>query len=137
MIVLLCKHPAVPKYDLSSLRMLMSGAAPLTAELVKHLMARLPNCWIGQAYGRPHLLFRVLPLLKRAEYAGMTETCTAVTFPQVDQRTATLGSGGFLLPGCRARVVKPDGSLAAFGEAGELVVTSPSVAIGYMNNPEA
>ncbi|OJT02330.1 4-coumarate--CoA ligase-like 7 [Trametes pubescens] len=118
MIVLLCKHPAVPKYDLSSLRMLMSGAAPLTAELVKHLMARLPNCWIGQAY-------------------GMTETCTAVTFPQVDQRTATLGSGGFLLPGCRARVVKPDGSLAAFGEAGELVVTSPSVAIGYMNNPEA
>ncbi|EIW53371.1 amp dependent CoA ligase [Trametes versicolor FP-101664 SS1] len=118
MIVLLCKHPAVAKYDLSSLRMLMSGAAPLTAELMTQLMARLPNCWIGQAY-------------------GMTETCTAVTFPQVDQPTGTLGSGGFLLPGCTARVVKPDGSLAALGEAGELVVTSPSVAIGYMNNAQA
>lgn len=67
----------------------------------------------------------------------MTETCTAVTFPPVDRKIGTLGSGGVLLPGCTARVVKPDGSLAALGERGELIVTSPSVALGYMNNPEA
>ncbi|KAI0634243.1 amp dependent CoA ligase [Trametes polyzona] len=118
MVVLLCKHPAVSKYDLSSLRMLMCGAAPLSSELTTQLSARLPDCWIGQAY-------------------GMTETCTAVTFPQVDRRLATLGSGGILLPGCTARVVKPDGSLAAFGEAGELHITGPSMALGYMDNPQA
>ncbi|KAI0672316.1 amp dependent CoA ligase [Trametes maxima] len=118
MVVLLCKHPAVKKYDLSSVRMLMSGAAPLSAELTHQLAALLPNCWIGQAY-------------------GMTETCTAVTFPQVDRRLASLGSGGVLLPGCTARVVKPDGSLAKIGEAGGLVITGPSMALGYMNNPEA
>ena len=67
----------------------------------------------------------------------MTETCTAVTFPPQDRQLGPLGSGGVLLPGCIARVVKPDGSLAPVGERGELVITSPSVAIGYMNNPQA
>ncbi len=67
----------------------------------------------------------------------MTETCTAVTFPPVDRKYGALGSGGMLLPGCVARVVKPDGELAPLGERGELIITSPSVALGYMNNPEA
>ena len=69
--------------------------------------------------------------------AGMTETCTAVTFPPVDRKLGTLGSGGVLLPGCVARVVKPDGSLAPQGETGELVIKSPSLAIGYLNNEQA
>ena len=72
-----------------------------------------------------------------ASTVGMTETCTAVTFPPIDRKLGALGSGGVLLPGCTARVVKPDGSLAALGERGELIVTSPSVALGYMNNPQA
>ncbi|OSC99662.1 amp dependent CoA ligase [Trametes coccinea BRFM310] len=118
MAVLLCKHPAVKKYDLSSVRMLMSAAAPLSAELTNQLSELLPNAWIGQAY-------------------GMTETCTVVTFPQTDRRLGSLGSGGVLLPGCTARVVKPDGSLAGLGETGELIVSSPSIALGYFNNPQA
>ncbi|KAI0325517.1 amp dependent CoA ligase [Cubamyces sp. BRFM 1775] len=118
MVVLLCKHPAVQKYDLSSVRMLICGAAPLSSELMTQLIALLPDAWIGQLY-------------------GMTELCTIVTFPQMDRRVGTMGSGGVLLPGCIARVVKPDGSLAQLGEAGELVVTSPSVSLGYLNNPEA
>ena len=51
MVVLLCKHPAVKKYDLSSVRQLMSGAAPLSGELTRQLIQLMPNCWIGQAYG--------------------------------------------------------------------------------------
>lgn len=118
MVVLLCKHPAVKKYDLSSVRMLMSGAAPLSSELTTQLESVLPDCWIGQAY-------------------GMTETCTAVTFPPNDRRLGSLGSGGVLLPGCIARVVKPDGSLAGIGERGELIITGPSMSLGYLNNKEA
>ncbi|CDO75538.1 hypothetical protein BN946_scf184776.g4 [Trametes cinnabarina] len=104
MAVLLCKHPAVKNYDLSSVRMLMSAAAPLSAELTNRLSELFPNAWIGQAY---------------------------------DRRLGSLGSGGVLLPGCTARVVKPDGSLAKLGETGELIVSSPSIALGYLNNREA
>lgn len=49
------KHPDVLKYDLSSLRALLSGAAPLTAELIKQLSERFPQMSIGQSYGTPRL----------------------------------------------------------------------------------
>jgi 4-coumarate--CoA ligase len=53
------------------------------------------------------------------------------------QKIATVGSAGQLIPGIIARVTKPDGSLAAEGEQGELVVTGPSMALGYLNNDTA
>ena len=49
-VLLLGKHPAVDKYDLSSLRMLNSGAAPLTHELVEAVYKRL-KVPIKQGYG--------------------------------------------------------------------------------------
>jgi 4-coumarate--CoA ligase len=67
----------------------------------------------------------------------MTETSTAIAMTPATQQAGLSGSAGTLLPGCRARVVKEDGSLAKAGERGELVVYSPSNAIGYYNNPEA
>ncbi|TCD60045.1 hypothetical protein EIP91_010839, partial [Steccherinum ochraceum] len=60
MIVLFCKDPEVKKHDLSSIRFVMSGAAPLSAELTQQLVKVLPNATIGQAY-------------------GMTESCTTLT----------------------------------------------------------
>jgi len=118
MVVLLCKHPAVKQHDLRSVRAIMSGAAPLSAELIKQLSETLPHVGIGQGY-------------------GMTETCTTVSFPQIEQKVCTPGSAGRLVPGIIARVVKPDGSLAKYGEPGQLVVTGPSMALRYMNNEEA
>ena len=67
----------------------------------------------------------------------MTETTAAVTFPPNDRKLGALGSGGTLMPGCVARVIKQDGSLAAQGERGELMITGPSMATGYLNNTEA
>ena len=49
-ILLLGKHPVIDKYDLSSLRMLNSGAAPLTQELVEAVYTRL-KVPIKQGYG--------------------------------------------------------------------------------------
>ncbi|KZP31130.1 acetyl-CoA synthetase-like protein [Athelia psychrophila] len=117
MIVLLCKHPASTKYDLSSVRAVWSGAAPLTSEIVQRLAARLPGAMIGQGY-------------------GMTETATTVSSMRLGQKVTT-GGAGALIPGVRARVIKADGSLAKVGETGELVVTGPSMALRYANNAEA
>ena len=49
-VLLLIKHALVDNYDLSSLRMLMSGAAPLTHELVSAMYERI-KVPIKQAYG--------------------------------------------------------------------------------------
>jgi long-subunit acyl-CoA synthetase (AMP-forming) len=49
----------------------------------------------------------------------------------------TVGSAGQIIPGVVARVVRPDGSLCKEGEQGELVVTGPSMASGYLNNEKA
>ena len=49
-VLLLAKHPIVDKYDLSSLRMINSGAAPLTRELVESVYERL-KIPVKQGYG--------------------------------------------------------------------------------------
>lgn len=49
-VLLLGKHPSVDKYDLSSLRMLNSGAAPLSQELVQSVYKRI-KVPIKQGYG--------------------------------------------------------------------------------------
>ncbi|KAH9178629.1 amp dependent CoA ligase [Lactarius sanguifluus] len=118
MVVLLCKHPATKNYDLSSIRMLFCGAAPLSAELTNSVVKLLPQAFVGQGY-------------------GMTETCTAISMAPLSQKVSTFGSAGQLISGTRVRVVKADGTLAKVGEPGELVVTGPSMALRYLNNEKA
>ncbi|THH18569.1 hypothetical protein EW146_g2444 [Bondarzewia mesenterica] len=115
MVILLCKHPLVKKYNLSHVHFCCSGAAPLSSELVVQLAQVLPTTIIGQGY-------------------GMTETCTVVTLTSARQWVGRSGSAGSLLPGIVARIVKADGTLANPGEPGELMVHSPSNALGYIGN---
>jgi acyl-CoA synthetase (AMP-forming)/AMP-acid ligase II len=118
MAVLLAKHSATKNYDLSHVRFLVIGAAPVSAELQEQVVKVIPNAEVGQAY-------------------GMTETCTVVSLFPLSQRTGTPGSAGMFIPGLRARIVKPDGTAAKAGEQGELYVTGPSMALGYHNNEKA
>ena len=67
----------------------------------------------------------------------MTEVVTGVPFLPQDRQVATAGSAGVLLPGFIARVVKPDGSLAGYDEPGELHLNTPSLSLGYLQNPTA
>lgn len=113
----------------------MSGAAPLSGELLKQVSKVLPNASIGQGYGQFFIdLFHQLPSLF---VAGMTETCTTVALLPATVKIAKVGSAGALMPGISARVVKEDGSLAHEGEQGELIVKGPSMALGYLNNEKA
>ncbi|KAF7159235.1 hypothetical protein CNMCM5623_004507 [Aspergillus felis] len=121
-VLLLGKHPIVDKYDLSSLRMMNSGAAPLTQELVETVYARIKT-GIKQGY-------------------GLSETSpTTHTQPWGEWRT-TIGSVGKLLPNMEAKymTMPEDGSEpreVPVGEVGELYLRGPNVFLGYHNNPEA
>ncbi|EAL93311.1 acyl--CoA ligase [Aspergillus fumigatus Af293] len=121
-VLLLGKHPIVDKYDLSSLRMMNSGAAPLTQELVETVYARIKT-GIKQGY-------------------GLSETSpTTHTQPWEDWRTS-IGSVGKLLPNMEAKymTMPEDGSEpreVPVGEVGELYLRGPNVFLGYHNNPEA
>ncbi|KAF8973603.1 amp dependent CoA ligase [Flammula alnicola] len=118
MCVLLCKHSAAQNYDFSHVKFCLSGAAPLGGDLMAQMTTVFPNASIGQGY-------------------GLTETSTGISALQNGRKLGTIGSSGELLPGIVAKVVKPDGSLAAEGEPGELLVKGPAMAMGYYENPAA
>lgn len=67
---------------------------------------------------------------------GLTETSTVVCATLPDD--IVLGSSGYLLPGFEARLISPDGKeITEYDTPGELVVRSPSVVLGYLNNVKA
>ena len=113
----LAKHPAVEGRDLSSLRTLMSGAAPLGAELIEQVKTRI-GCEVIQGY-------------------GLTET-SPVTHAMPAGGENKPGTIGTPLPDTECRIVDPDtGKDVAEGERGELWIRGPQVMSGYLGNPEA
>ncbi|KAF8817196.1 acetyl-CoA synthetase-like protein [Phlegmacium glaucopus] len=112
------KHPAVQQRDYSKIGYVMIGAAPVSREVQERLCEIFPSAQIGQAY-------------------GLTEMTTTLAMVSATQKKGPLGSGGRLLPGIEAQVIKPNGSLARFGERGELMVKGPAKALGYFGNLQA
>ena len=117
MVLGLATSDLVDDYDLSSLRLLTSAAAPLGGDLAR-ACARRVGCRVKQAY-------------------GMTELSGGTHIAPDDgpDRPESIGPA---LPGIECRVVSPEtGTDAGPGEAGELLVRSPGTMRGYLGNPEA
>ncbi|MBE8477170.1 4-coumarate--CoA ligase family protein [Streptomyces justiciae] len=120
-VLALAKHPLVAQYDLSSLRHIISAAAPLDARLAAACSARLNLPPVGQAY-------------------GMTELSPGTHVVPLDgMRDAPAGTVGKLIAGTEMRVVSlddPDKDLD-IGEAGEILIRGPQVMKGYLGRPDA
>src|SRR4051812_38522246 len=129
-VLALAKHPLVDQFDLSSLRSITSGAAPLDTDLAQAAQDRLrkgaaDGVSVVQGYGMTELspVSHTTPDASRLP-DGVTEV------PK--------GSVGFALPNTECRLVDPEtGQDAAPGERGELWVRGPQVMKGYLNNPQA
>lgn len=114
----LSKHPAVDDYDLSKLRMIFSGAAPLDGNLTEACMRRL-NCKIRQGY-------------------GMTETSPVTHSSPANHLEVKLGSVGVPAPATECKIVSLEtGEMLGPRREGELCVRGPQVMKGYLNRPEA
>ncbi|MFF1544084.1 4-coumarate--CoA ligase family protein [Streptomyces sp. NPDC058291] len=120
-VLALAKHPAVAQYDLSSLRYVVSAAAPLDADLAEACGKRLNLPPVGQAY-------------------GMTELSPGTHVVPLDAlREAPAGSVGRLIAGTQMRIVALDdpGRDLDVGEAGEILIRGPQVMKGYLGRPDA
>ncbi|MFD9092747.1 4-coumarate--CoA ligase family protein [Streptomyces collinus] len=120
-VLALAKHPAVARYDLSSLKHVISAAAPLDATLAAACSERLGLPPIGQAY-------------------GMTELSPGTHVVPLDAlHQAPPGTVGRLIAGTEMRVVSlddPHKDLPA-GEPGEILIRGPQVMKGYLGRPDA
>lgn len=116
-ILALGKHPAVSNYDLSALRLIVSGAAPLDAQLQDACAQRL-GCPVVQGY-------------------GMTEA-SPVTHLNPDSSAGNRsGSVGPPVPNTECKVVDlQTGEELAAGRSGEICVRGPQVMTGYLNSEE-
>jgi long-chain acyl-CoA synthetase len=124
MINFLIHHPDVEKRDLSTLRRIAYGGAPMPAELARQAMQTL-------ACGFIHLY-------------GLTESSPLLTYLPPEQHVADgppekvrrLLSCGRAVIGARLRVVDGRGHDVPTGEVGEIIAKGPNIMVGYWNKPD-
>ncbi|KAJ5783162.1 AMP-dependent synthetase/ligase [Penicillium paradoxum] len=127
--LMLVKDERVAKYDLSSVRKIMSAAAPLTSELAAALEAKFTKMCKTEVFV--------------TQSWGLTETspmATAVPNDRMDKRTTGVGC---IVPNMQLRFVDPetmkDAVVTSDGstEAAEIWCRGPNVVMGYYNNDKA
>jgi acyl-CoA synthetase (AMP-forming)/AMP-acid ligase II len=127
--VALAKHPLVERYDLSSLRGIMSGAAPLDEDLGRAVTDRLRTPLV-QGYGMSELS----PVSHVTPFDGGRELVGSV---------APLSSCGWTVPNSVSKIVDSetgteiDPPASGLSDAGELWFKGPNVMAGYLNNETA
>ena len=109
-------HPDRDRFDLSSLRLAVTGAADIPVDLIRRLHEELPFSTIITGY-------------------GLTEAGTVTgTGPDDDFETIAT-TVGRARPGLEIRIADDDGNAVAVGESGEVLVRGYSVMRGYLDDP--
>ncbi len=112
-------HPKRDQYDLSSLRLAVTGAAPVPVELVNRMRNEMDFEVVVTAY-------------------GMTETSGFVSICRPDDPAEIIsGSSGRAMEGIECKIVDEKGNELARGETGEIWVRGYNVMQGYFGNEQA
>lgn len=119
MIQHLVEHPAIAKANLSSLRLIAHGGAPISAILLKRAASVLP-CSFTQAYG----------LTEASSFAAVLPTEENLL------KDARLHSVGRAAMGVELAVRRVDGSMCEPGEIGEITGRGPNFTSSYWRKPE-
>ncbi|HKY03502.1 MAG TPA: 4-coumarate--CoA ligase family protein [Blastocatellia bacterium] len=111
------KHPIVDKYDLSKLRTIVCGAAPLGKDVAQTCADRLGRV-VRQGY-------------------GMTEASPLTHFTPMNMEKINRGTSGQCVPNTECKVVDvATGEELGPNQEGELWIRGPQVMRGYLNRPE-
>ncbi len=111
----LAKAPIVDEFDLSSVRKIFCGAAPLGGELAEEAATRI-GCAVVQGYGM-------------TELSPISHATKGTDFKP--------GSNGITVSNTECRVIDPEGNDQGIDGEGELLIRGPQVMVGYLNNAEA
>jgi long-chain acyl-CoA synthetase len=123
-IMSLLENPNVGKYDLSSIKAIYYGTAPISVEPLKKLM-RLMKCKFSQTYGMTET-FVPISILKPEDHVVEGD-------PEAVRR---LGSAGRAVMGVKVKIVDNSDREVETGQVGEIVVSGKNVMKGYWNLPE-
>jgi len=113
-IIGLAKHPLVEKYDMSSINMIISAAAPLGADVEKAVVERL-GVGVKQAW-------------------GMSELSPLGTI--TSDYNLKSGSIGPLASSTFGKIIDENGRSLGPNETGELMIKGPQVMMGYLDAPD-
>lgn len=113
--VQLAKNEVVLKYDLSSLRIISSGGAPLGSEHIDalHLRVKAP---VRQGY-------------------GLTETTAGCVYQRLG--VSPSGSTGVLVANMECKLVDQEGNELGLDQPGEILMRGPVIMKGYLNDDKA
>jgi acyl-CoA synthetase (AMP-forming)/AMP-acid ligase II len=111
-------HPDRGRYDLSSLRVAVTGAADIPVELIRRVVEELPFPTIISGY-------------------GLTEGGTASATSPVDTIETIATTIGRARPGFEIRIVDEKGDDVAAGESGQILIRGGSIMSRYLDDPEA
>jgi HIP---CoA ligase len=111
-------HPRLDDFDLSSLRLAVTGAAPVSVELIRRMREELKFETVVTGYGL-------------TEATGIATMCRHDDDPETISKTA-----GRAIPGTEVHVVDDDGNALPSGEPGEVVVRGYNVMDGFVDDPE-
>ena len=116
-IVSMLDEPDLDRFDLSSLRVVITGGASAAIETIRAYQSR----------AKGHLI----------ELYGMLETGFHTYTRLTDDPAEVNGTIGRLVGDMELRILDADGSDVKYGEVGEVAARGPSVHLGYHNNPAA
>ncbi|MEZ5572101.1 MAG: FadD3 family acyl-CoA ligase [Halioglobus sp.] len=115
----LLAHPRRKDYDLSSLRLAVTGAAPVPVKLVRQMREELGFEVVVTAY-------------------GLTETCGVVSICRADDSAERIShTSGCAMAGAQIKCVDREGHTVPPGTDGEICYRGFNVMRHYFNNPEA
>ena len=123
MIKMLIDEPAFHKTDLSSLRRIMYGAAPITDQLITQLQEHLPDVEFAQIFGQTEMS----PVV-----STLRPECHDSSHPLYNKRKSV----GQAVYGTNIKIINSSGETLPTGETGEVTVRGPGNMLGYWNKPE-